>query len=442
MIEAIQKLVKPGPAVKLVAQIEQLVRDGRISPEALLPPVRELASAVGVSPGTVAAAYQALRRQGVVSTDRRRGTRVLAPSGQREYADLPTPPGAVDLQVANPDPRLLPDLHRIFAGLRASSESYGGSHLDPDLMERMRENFEADGIETSRLVVMGGATAAIYRSLRACLKPGDKVAVEDPGFNEHHASVRGLSMIPVPVAIDDEGMSPDQLSVSLRGGAKAVILTPRFQSPTGAALSRLRANQLRGILSHHPEVAVLLDDYASLLCEEKYHDCLGKGRSRWLVVRSLNKPVSPDLRVAVAAADAEIANRLRQEQWLADGWVSSYLQRTAAAALASRSVQALLGRARQAYSRRPTELLKALAERGIEARGATGLNVWVPVPDETAAVRGLLERGWCVRAGARYRLRSPPAIRITVAQLLPEQTTPLADALRSVLADGLGERSP
>src|SRR5260370_10671492 len=126
MIESIQKLVKPSPAVTLVAQIEQLVRDGRIPPEALLPPVRELASAVGVSPGTVAAAYQALRRQGVVSTDRRRGTRVLSPTSQREYAALPTPPGAVDLQAANPDPQLLPDLHRIFAGIHPSSESYPG----------------------------------------------------------------------------------------------------------------------------------------------------------------------------------------------------------------------------------------------------------------------------------------------------------------------------
>lgn len=442
MIDAIQKLIKPGTAVKLTAQIEQLVRDGRIPSEALLPPVRELASAVGVSPGTVAAAYQALRRQGVVSTDRRRGTRVISPSSQREYADLPAPPGTVDLQAANPDPRLLPDLHRIFAGIPAASDGYGGSHLDATLENRMREDFEADGIEASRLMVMSGATAAIYRSLRASLKPGDKVAVEDPGFNEHHASVRGLSMIPVPVSIDDEGMLPEQLSIALRGGAKAVILTPRFQSPTGAALSRARANHLRAVVSQHPEAAVLVDDYASFLSEEKYQDCLGKGRSRWLVVRSFNKAVSPDLRVAVAAADAEIANRLRHEQWLADGWISSYLQRAAAAALTSRSVQALLGRAGQAYSRRRRELLKALAERGIEARGATGLNVWIPVADETAAVRGLLERGWCVRAGARYRLRAPSAIRITIAQLLSEQTVPLADALRAVLGDGLAERSP
>ncbi len=442
MIEGIQKLVKPGPAVKLVAQIEQLLRDGRIAPEALLPPVRDLARALGISPGTAAAAYQTLRRQGLVTTDRRRGTRVLPASAQQEYADVPAPPGTVDLQVANPDPHLLPDLRRIFARIRAVSDTYGGSHLDADLVERMRAGFEADGIEASHLVVMSGATATIYRALRACLNPGDKVAVEDPGFNEHHASVRALSMIPVPVAIDDQGMVPASLSSALRGGARAVILTPRFQSPSGAALSHARANQLRGVFSKHPEAAVLLDDYACFLSATRYHDCIGKGRSRWVVARSLSKAIAPDLRVAVGAADAETADRLRREQWLADGWVSAYLQRAAAAALVSRSVQALLGRARQAYALRRTELLKALAERGIQAHGPTGLNVWVPVSDETAAVRGLLERGWCVRAGARYRLRSPPAIRITVAQLSPEQTEPLADDLGSVLGDGLRERSP
>ena len=235
---------------------------------------------------------------------------------------------------------------------------------------------------------------------------------------------------------------PEPLADALRGGAKAVILTARCQSPTGAALSRARADALRKVLVGHPDVLVLVDDYVSLLSDVRYHDCIGKGRSRWLVVRSFNKPVAPDLRVAVAAAGSEVADRLRREQWLADGWVSGYLQRAAAATLASRSVHASLARARQTYVLRRTELLKALSERGIEARGATGLNVWVPVLDEAVVVRGLLERGWCVRAGARYRLGSPPAIRITITQLLPEQTVSLAEDLRSVLANGRGDRSP
>src|SRR2546421_2729973 len=264
MIELIQKLIEPGPAVKLATQIEGLVRDGRIAPEALLPPVRDLARALGVSPGTAAAAYKALRLQGVVATDGRRGTRVLPRPAAREYMETPAPAGTVDLMVANPDPRLLPDLRRIFATIRATSDSYGGAHVEPELLERMGAAFQADGIDASHLVVTSGAIATIYRALRACLAAGDKVAVEDPGFNEHHASVRAHAMVPVPVAIDDEGMLPDSLSAALRAGARGVILTPRLQSPTGAALTRARAAALREVFAEHPHAMVLLDDFASL----------------------------------------------------------------------------------------------------------------------------------------------------------------------------------
>jgi DNA-binding transcriptional MocR family regulator len=442
VIELIQQLIKPGPAVKLAQQIEGLVRQGRIPPEALLPPVRDVARVLRVSPGTAAAAYKSLRAQGVVTTDGRRGTRVVQRAAHREYVEAPAPPGTVDLQVANPDPRLLPDLRPIFARIGAKSDAYGGSHLDPGLVRLMRAGFEADGVEGSNLIVTSGAIATLYRALRSCLSAGEKVAVEDPGFNEHHASVRAHSLVPVPVAIDEQGMLPGSLSAALRGGARAVIATARCQSPTGAAFSRARAAELRGVLAGHPDVAVFVDDYASLLTDAPYFDCFGKDRARWLVVRSLNKPVAPDMRVAVAAADAETADRLRREQWLADGWISAYLQRAAAAALGSRPVQALMARARRTYSARRSALLESLAERGIEARGASGLNVWVPVADEAAAVSGLLERGWCVRPGARYRLRSASAIRITVAMLPPEQAERLADDVRGVMGPGPGGRGP
>ena len=441
MIDLIQHLIKPGPAVKLAEQLEGLVRQGRIGPQALLPPVREVARVLQVSPGTAAAAYKALRAQGLVSTDGRRGTRVLPRPSGREYVEAPAPPGASDLQVANPDPRLLPDLRPIFARLRPRSDAYGGSHLDEELRRRMRAAFEADGVDGENLVVLGGAIAAIYRALRACLSAGDKVAVEDPGFNEHHASVRAHAMIPVPVAIDAQGMLPSSLAAALRGGARAVIVSPRFQSPTGAAFSKARAAELRAVLAGHSDAVVLVDDYASLLADVPYFDVV-KGRSRWLLVRSFNKAVAPDLRVAVATADAETADRLRREQWLADGWISGYLQRAAASALASRPVQSLLTRARKTYAERRTGLLRALAERGVEAQGATGLNVWVPVADEAAAARGLLERGFCVRPGARYRLQSAPAIRITIARLLPDETERLAEAVSATLDRGSFGRAP
>ncbi|MBS2023396.1 MAG: aminotransferase class I/II-fold pyridoxal phosphate-dependent enzyme [Deltaproteobacteria bacterium] len=421
----------------MASQLAGLVRGGRIAPESLLPPVRDLASLLDVSPGTVAAAYKTLRAQGLVSTDRRRGTRVLPRVPTREYGEDRAPAGSLDLQVANPDPALLPKLGRIFSRIDPESESYGGTHLHDELIELMRGRFLEDGIPAGHFVVTSGAIAAIHRALRVCLSPGDKVAVEDPGFNDHHAAARAHGLLTVPVPLDDEGLLPEHLEAALRGGARAVILAPRFQSPTGAALSKRRALELRAVFSRHPDTLVLLDDYASALSPPgSYHHVLDRGHTRFLVVRSFNKVIAPDLRVGVVAADAETADLMLREQWLTDGWVSAYLQRVAAAATSDRGTQLLIARARDTYALRRTTLLTALRERGITAHGATGLNVWVPVSDEAAVVRGLLEHGYCVRAGARYRLQSPPAVRVTTARLDAGDAHKIADVLAALLRTG------
>jgi DNA-binding transcriptional MocR family regulator len=444
MIELIQKLVAPGSAVNLASQLEQLVRTGRVPAEAVLPPVRALATAVGVSPGTAAAAYAQLRRQGLVSTDGRRGTRVVA-RAQVEYGDPTAPKGTLDLMVANPDPALLPDLAPFFAKLDARSDSYAGDHTDPRLLLQLRTSFEADGVDASQVVVVNGALAALSRALRVSAAAGDRVAVEDPGFNDHHALVRTQAMVPVPVEIDHEGLLPDSLLAALRSGVRVLLATPRLQSPTGAAFTTSRAAALRRVLAGFPEVVVLFDDYAWQLADVAYHDVLGArpgdGR-RWLVVRHLSKALGPDLRVAVAACDAETADRLRRDQWLNDGWLSIYLQRVAGAALANSAVREVVKRARLTYAARRSGLLRALAERGVDARGASGFNVWVPVTDEASAVGSLLQAGYSVRSGSRYRLRTPPAIRVTVAQLPEHRIEPLADAVLAAVRPGAARRGP
>jgi DNA-binding transcriptional MocR family regulator len=70
-----------------------------------------------------------------------------------------------------------------------------------------------------------------------------------------------------------------------------------------------------------------------------------------------------------------------------------------------------------------------LAERGVAAHGRAGLNLWVPVPDETVAITRLLNFGWAAAPGTRFRIRTPPGMRITVADLAADEIDPLADAV-------------
>src|SRR4029077_9211660 len=139
---------------------------------------------------------------------------------------------------------------------------------------------------------------------------------------------------------------------------------------------------------------------------------------RWAATRSVAKALGPDLRLAILTGDTLTVARVQGRQQCGPGWVSHILQQLVYGLWTDPAVIALVERAGDTYTRRRERLLGCLAERGIPASGASGLNVWIPVLDETSVVGGLLQRGWVVAPGAAYRLPgSAPAIRVTIATL-------------------------
>jgi hypothetical protein len=97
--------------------------------------------------------------------------------------------------------------------------------------------------------------------------------------------------------------------------------------------------------------------------------------------------------------------RAEGRQLLGTGWVSHLLQQLVAALLADDGTATALLRADETDRQRREALLEALAERGIAAYGRSGLNVWVPVAEETRTVRFLHDKGWAVAAGERWAHR-------------------------------------
>lgn len=425
----------------IAAEIEGLVASGALAPGAALPPLRDLAVELGVNPNTVAAAYRLLRERGVIETAGRRGSRVLPRPAltPRDYAHLEVPEGVRDLADGNPDARLLPDPSAALAaagrGVLPTAGRYGGPELDPGLLEIARRSFADDGIPAEAIGVASGALDAQERIFQAWLRPGDAVAVEDPGWGSLFDLLPALGLKLQPMPVDDEGPTVDGLRAALAIGVRAVVVTARAQNPTGAALGADRASRLRALLADHPQVLLVEDDHGHGIVDQPYHTlCVAPGGGaslvrHWAVVRSVAKSLGPDLRVAVLAGDGETVDRVRGRQRLGAGWVSHLLQRTAAALW--RGYDPAPSAA--SYRARREALLSGLARHGIAARGRSGLYVWVPVADETSAVAGLLQRGWAVSPGARYRLHTGPGLRLTVSTLDPEDCPGLADDVAAVL---------
>ncbi|GAU70984.1 putative GntR family transcriptional regulator [Streptomyces sp. NBRC 110611] len=393
-----------------------------------------------VNPNTVAAAYRTLRDRGVIETAGRRGSRVRPrpASTSREAIAVEVPPGVRDASDGNPDTSLLPPLERALAEAAARSARrpvlYGAPAVDDELAALARSAFAADGVAEGPIAVTSGSLDAIERVLAAHLRPGDTVAVEDPGWGSLLDLIPALGLRPAPVGVDDEGPLPEQLARALQDGARAAVITDRAQNPTGAAVSRARAAQLRTLLSGHPGTLLIEDDHGHGIVDLPLHPLSG-ATDHWALVRSTAKAYGPDLRLAVLTGDPVTVDRVRGRQRLGPGWISHLLQVTVAHLWRTSAVdpEEVAG----AYGRRRESLIQALAERGVRARGRSGMNVWVPVPDETGAVARLLHAGWAVAPGARFRLHSPPGIRITVSGLSDGDIIPVAEAVAA--ATGVGE---
>ncbi|MGI5244959.1 aminotransferase class I/II-fold pyridoxal phosphate-dependent enzyme [Dactylosporangium sp. CA-139066] len=419
-------------ASEIAAAVEEGVRCGTLASGAALPPIRAAAAQLGVSPATVAAAYQSLRQRGIAESAGRQGTRVrprpaVAPA--RGQFRLEVPPGVLDLASGGPDPRLLPDLGPYLARLAAepAPTGYAAGTGHPPLNAAARALLARDGIDATELAVVGGALDGIERLLGAHLLPGDRVAVEDPGWANLLDLVAALGLRPVPVPVDEAGPDPQRLADALRAGARAVVVTSRAHNPTGASVTAARARDLRAALAPHPGVLVIEDDHAGELSVEPLHALAG-ATDAWGFVRSVSKPYGPDLRLAVVAGDATSIARLTGRQRLGTGWVSLILQRLVTALWSDPAVAATVAAARDEYEARRTALVAALRGRGLTVTGRTGINAWLSVPDETTAVARLRESGYAVAPGALYRIATPPAVRITVSALRPSAIPALADA--------------
>jgi DNA-binding transcriptional MocR family regulator len=420
-------------AVEIAASLERRM-DAAGAGSGPLPTVRTLAERLGVSPTTVASAYKLLKTRGLVAGHGRLGTRVVqTPLATTAGPETLVPAGAIDLATGNPDPALLPPLESALRTIDSRPVMYGGAGADRALAAYAAAEFEADGIAAPAIAPTSGALDAIERILREYLRAGDRVAVEDPSFSGILDLVSASAFAPTPFAVDEWGPRPDAFADALGKGSRAVIITPRAQNPTGAAITAERAAELGRILRRFPDVVLIENDYAAPVAGAAAVSLARPGRMPWAVVRSTSKFLGPDVRVAVVAGDERTLARVVRRQALGARWVSHLLQRLALALWADPANGRRFARAAELYAARRTALRAALAAHGIQSYGESGFNVWVPVPGESAVVQALAARGWAVAAGERFRLRSPPAIRVTTSTLDPADAVRLAAALAAVL---------
>lgn len=400
----------------LAHAVSAAINAGELAEGDRLPPIRRVAEGLSLSPTTVSAAWALLARAGTIRTDGRRGTTVAARSrsGPTRYRRALERPGrfATDLSSGVPDPALLPNLSPALHRLRGTSP---GSYLDdpvlPGLVAVLREQWPycAEGF-----LIADGAMDALDQLCSGHLRFGDRVIVEHPCFPPLLDLLDACGLQPIGVELDDDGPRPDDLATRLVDGVTAVFLQPRAQNPTGASMTPARAEALATVLRDR-DVLVVEDDSAGAVASSPAISLGSWLPERTVHIRSFSKSHGPDLRLAAVSGPAAMIDALTERRLLGQGWTSRLLQALLLDLLTHAPAVAAVERARTSYAERRALLVQALADRDIEVGGQDGLNIWLPVRDEAAALVRLASRGIGAAAGSPFEVirGGRPHLRIT-----------------------------
>ncbi|MEZ2131433.1 MULTISPECIES: PLP-dependent aminotransferase family protein [unclassified Sinorhizobium] len=403
----------------IALETSALIRAGALPVGTKLPPIRDLAFALGISPATLSEAWSELRRQKIISGRGRNGTWVsgdrfvakperLASSGH--YGE-----GVLDLTRAVPDVSLLPKLATAMA-YGASAEnlnSYERSRILPELEAAARQSWPC---EPEAFLATNGGYNAVYTLMHALVMPGASVAIEDPTGMRLLDILEDRGVRILPVQCDAEGPLPDSLREAMKNRPAAFVFQPRLHSVTGQSVSAGRMEVLADIL-RDTDTLIVEDDGIADLSTAPRHSLGGQFPDRVIHILSYSKTLGPDLRLAVLSSSRAIVDQIQSYRSFSAGWTSRILQSAAAWLLRDPGTDEALRHARSVYQTRRDNLISALHERGVEAASGSGLCAWIPVSSEPFAMVTMAARGIAVHPGAKFSVLPSQHLRVATGNL-------------------------
>ena len=143
---------------------------------------------------------------------------------------------------------------------------------------------------------------------------------------------------------------------------------------------------------------------------------------RTVHIRSFSKSHGPDLRLAAVGGAGDVVTAVENRRLLGPGWSSRILQSVLVELIRHPDTAATLVAARATYADRRSAVSRVLVDHGVDVTGTDGINLWMGVDDERAAVVALAAQGIGVAPGTPFLVRpDTDHIRVTVGALSPER---------------------
>ena len=464
--------------IALADGIRTAISTGRLKPGEQLPSSRTLALQTGIHRQTVMIALEELAAEGwIVSRERSRylvNHRLpdLTPRQTRDAATgkaprlpanpvrhhwrLQMPPwigkardplshpalhAKIAMQSGLPDLKLFPMeefqrcLSRAARDSRESDLTWGQPTGATSLTHAIGQWLRLERAITGRsILVTNGSQEAIDLTSRVLLCPGDRVAVEHPGYPPAWSAFARAGAKLMPIGVDQQGIDPDLLYKTLRQNQiRLIYLTPLHQYPTTVTLSVDRRIAVYR-LAEKFGVPIFEDDY-----DHEFHYAsqplapMAAEDEAGLVLytSSFTKMMFPSLRLGFMALPPEVASAFHAAKDVTTRHTSTLPQIALADWMNNGGFGRHVRRMTRVYEERLgvlTDSLQKLRSLGHDLNWSTpagGMALWLTTPFKADRLSELaLAQGLFLHSGQDFQMNSKPcsySARLGFACLPPER---------------------
>lgn len=296
------------------------IADGTLSVGQKLPPVRDLAWELKITPGTVARAYSLLTDEGVLEAAVGRGTFVAPPTAPPETgpAPLPDTPWRAEPVETEEVNLYSPDLPDAGQGaliqevmIRVAQNPPSGFLKYPSRIKTVAARraiidwlgqTPLGSYDENHIVLSHGGQNAIALVMQTVLRGAEPVVLTEdltyPGFRRVADLLRART---VSVPMDEHGLIPEALEdVARKNGAQVLCTSPEVHNPTGGFTPYERRRALAEV-ARRCDLHVIEDD-CYRLSEARAPSYRMLLPERGWYVSSISKSITPSLRLGFAIA--------------------------------------------------------------------------------------------------------------------------------------------